>query len=97
MHRREGHLELGLDASDLHDPTAASLAGAVLEQGGLADARLTAQDQGGAFPTTSPLEHPIECFTLVGSPNECGRACDHATDSRPRRSPCHRDPRCLAT
>ena len=45
VHRRERHLQLGLDADDLRDPTAGRLASAVLHQRGLADPRLAAHHQ----------------------------------------------------
>ena len=67
MQPRERQLHLGLDAGDPRDAEARRLPGAVLQQGGLADARLAADDQDGALAAAHVLQQPVERLALAGS------------------------------
>jgi len=54
------HLELGFDASDLNQPAARRLTRAIAHQGGLADARLTADDQDCALTLADTVQHAVQ-------------------------------------
>ena len=60
MQPRERQLHLRLDAGDLRDPEARRLPSAVVQERGLADARLAADDQDRALAAADVLQQPVE-------------------------------------
>jgi hypothetical protein len=59
-----------LDAGGPDDPTTGRLLDQVLEQGGLADPRLAADDQRPAVADQDGAEKPIEQFALSPAPEQ---------------------------
>jgi hypothetical protein len=60
LERRERELHLGLDAACPGDPKLARGVGRVLEQGGLADARLSVCHQHAAASSARAVQQPVE-------------------------------------
>jgi hypothetical protein len=71
---RERELHLGLDSRDARDPEAGGLLGAVLQQGGLADARLAVQHEHAAVAAADALQQLVEEPPLGGSAQQHRRA-----------------------
>jgi hypothetical protein len=68
----ERHAGLGLDPEHLEDPGVRGLTGRVPQQGALADAGLSGQDQGAGPPAPSALEQVVECAALGVTPVQHG-------------------------
>ena len=60
----ERQLHLGLDAPCSGDPTVDGLFGDVRQEGSLADARLTVDDERTACPRADILNQPVEAISL---------------------------------
>ena len=67
VQRRQRQLQLGLHAGELSDPTAGGLARAVVQQRGLTDAGLTADDQHGALAAAHTVQKVVEYLALAVS------------------------------
>ena len=65
MQSRKRQLHLGLHARRARDTTPAGLRGDVLQQGGLTDPRLAAEDQHGTPSRPDVVQHPFQRGALV--------------------------------
>jgi hypothetical protein len=74
VQRGERHLQLGLDAGDLHDPAARRLPSGVSQQRGFADPCFTADDQDPSDAGTHRVQGVVENLALLGTSSERGYA-----------------------
>ena len=102
VQRRERQLHLGLHAVDLNQPAARGLARAVAHQRGLADPRLTPDDEHRTLTATNTVQQAVEDLAFASTPPEGRRpGCGHAVTIRPvigarehpgsKRRDCHPD------
>jgi hypothetical protein len=83
MQSRERQLHLGLDPADPGDAKGGRLLSAVLQEGGLADARLAADDQDRTLAAADVLQQPVERLAFAGSSQQDGGTkCGHASPKR---------------
>ncbi len=86
MQPREGQLHLGLDPGDPGDAEARGLTGAMVQERGLADARLAADDEHRALAAADVLQDPVERVTLAGSPQQHRRTARGHGDQEGKRA-----------
>ena len=85
MQDGERQFHLGLDTGRAHHATAGRVLLDVVQQDGLADSRLTAQDQHPAVTRAHLIEQPVQCRLLAIPTTQC-LGHDHPRHSRPRQS-----------
>ncbi|GAA1578528.1 hypothetical protein GCM10009789_35050 [Kribbella sancticallisti] len=84
MQSREGQFHLRLDAGDPRDLEVGRLPGAVLQEGGLSDTGLAANDPDRAVAAANFFQEEVEHLTLAASAQQNLRTpCAHDSDQAP--------------